>query len=191
MKAGVDNPNFFETDLNLQRLLKRHLGASFARWRPRLSSFGAWVAGEVDRAAAYTDRHAPPILEAYERDGRLVNRILQNPAWLSVSREAYRLGVVGHNYCEDPAPFLLTFAMGYLLSQADVSLHCPVTMTGAVAYVLSRYGSSGLKARYLKGLTRMDGEAVTGGTWATEQHGGSDIGATTTTAQVHRTIITA
>ena len=28
----------------------------------------------------------------------------------------------------------------------------------------------------------MDGQAKTGGTWATEQHGGSDVGATTTTA---------
>jgi MFS superfamily sulfate permease-like transporter len=28
--------------------------------------------------------------------------------------------------------------MGYLLSNADVSIHCPVTMTGAVAYVLDR-----------------------------------------------------
>ena len=184
MTAGVDSPNFYEADFNLQRLLERHLGASLAKWRPMLSSFGAWVAREVDQAAAYTDRHAPPILEAYERDGRLVNRILQNPAWRSVSREAYRCGVVGLNHGEDPAPFLLTFAMGYLLSQADVSLHCPVTMTGAVAYVLARYGSSALKSRYLESLTRMDGEALTGGTWATEQHGGSDIGATTTTARL-------
>src|SRR5262249_46852695 len=136
MTAGVDSPNFYEADFNLQRLLERHLGASLAKWRPMLSSFGAWVACEVDRAAAYTDRHAPPILEAYERDGSLVNRIIQNPAWRSVSREAYRRGVVGLNHGDDPAPFLLTFAMGYLLSQADVSLHCPVTMTGAVAYVL-------------------------------------------------------
>jgi acyl-CoA dehydrogenase len=183
MKAGAESPNFFETDLNLQRLLERHLGASFAEWRPRLSAFGAWVAREVDPAAAYTDRHAPPILEAYERDGRLVNRILQNPAWLAVSREAYRLGVVGFNHSEHPAPFLLTFAMGYLLSQADVSLHCPVAMTGAVAYVLARHGPKALRSRYLECLTRMDGEALTGGTWATEQHGGSDIGATTTTAR--------
>ena len=84
----------------------------------------------------------------------LANRIRQNPGWEAVSREAYRRGVVGLNYGEAPAPFLLTFAMGYLLSQADVSLHCPVTMTGAVAYILSRHGPAAVRERYLPLLTR-------------------------------------
>ncbi len=183
MACAADSANFFEADRNLQHLLRRHLGDAFEGWRPGLSAFGAWVATEVDRAAAYTDRHAPPVLQAYAPDGSLANRILQNPGWLAVSREVYRRGAVGLNHDESPAPFLLTFAMGYLLSQADVSLHCPVTMTGAVAYVLSRHAPAGLRERYLPLLTRRDGEALTGGTWATELHGGSDIGATTTSAR--------
>jgi acyl-CoA dehydrogenase len=175
--------NFFNADRDLQRALARSLGPAFEGWRPMLADFGAWVAAEVDAAAAYTDRHAPPVLEAYGTDGKIANRILQNPGWLAVSREAYRRGVVGLNYGAAPAPFLLTFAMGYLLSQADVSLHCPVTMTGAVAYVLARHGPAAVRGRYLPMLTRRDGEALTGGTWATELHGGSDIGGTTTVAR--------
>ena len=175
--------NFFGADLNLQRALARSLGPAYDGWRPMLSDFGAWVATEVDAAASYTDRKAPPVLEAYGPDGRNANRILQNPGWLAVSREAYRRGVVGLNYGETLAPFLLTFTLGYLLSQADVSLHCPVTMTGAVAYVLARHGPVALRERYLPMLTRRDGEALTGGTWATELHGGSDIGGTTTVAR--------
>jgi alkylation response protein AidB-like acyl-CoA dehydrogenase len=175
--------NFFISDVDLQGRLRRVLGASYDSWQPLLADFGSWVAGEVDEAAAYTDRHAPPILAAYEADGRLANRILQNPGWLTVSREAYRRGVVGLNYGAAPAPFLLTFTLGYLLSQADVSLHCPITMTGAVAYVLARHAPPALRQRYLPELTRMDGQALTGGTWATERHGGSDIGATTTVAR--------
>ena len=175
--------NFFDADLNLQRALARSLGPAYDGWRPMLSDFGAWVATEVDAAASYTDRKAPPVLEAYGPDGRNANRILQNPGWLAVSREAYRRGVVGLNYGETLAPFLLTFTLGYLLSQADVSLHCPVTMTGAVAYVLARHGPVALRERYLPMLTRRDGEALTGGTWATELHGGSDIGGTTTVAR--------
>ena len=73
--------------------------------------------------------------------------------------------------------------MGYLLSEADVALHCPVTMTGAVAYVLDRFAPRDTRTKYLSQLTRMDGAALSGGTWATELHGGSDIGATTTTAR--------
>jgi alkylation response protein AidB-like acyl-CoA dehydrogenase len=56
-------------------------------------------------------------------------------------------------------------------------------MTGAVAYILSRHGPPAVRERYLPRLTRTDGAALTGGTWATEQHGGSDIGGTTTVAR--------
>ncbi|MEA2778475.1 MAG: acyl-CoA dehydrogenase [Rhodospirillaceae bacterium] len=181
--AEVPSCKFFDSDLNLQRTLARLMERSAARWTAKLSAFGGWVGEEVDRSAAYTDRHGRPILATYDREGRVVNRIIKNPAWEAVSREVYRRGAVGLNYGDDPAPFLITFAMGYLLSQADVSLHCPVTMTGAVAYVLDRYAPAAIKARYLPELTRMDGQALSAGTWATELHGGSDIGATTTTTR--------
>jgi alkylation response protein AidB-like acyl-CoA dehydrogenase len=111
-----------------------------------------------------------------------VNAIRHDPGWEAVSREVYRRGIVGLNYATPPAPFLVTFAMGYLLSQADVSLHCPATMTGAVAYVLDRHGPAALRRDWLPALVRTDGEALTGGTWATELSGGSDVGGTTTVA---------
>src|ERR1700747_3501545 len=154
--------NFFDEDRELQRALGQELRPAAARWHEAVSSFGAWVASDVDRAAAYTDRQAPPVLQAYDADGRIANRIVKNPAWEAVSREAYRRGAVGLNYGEGPAPFLVTFAMGYLLSQADVALHCPVTMTGALAYVLDRHAPAAVKARYLHSLTRMDGHALSG-----------------------------
>jgi alkylation response protein AidB-like acyl-CoA dehydrogenase len=175
--------NFFLADRNLLRLLGERAPAAFERWRGTLADFGAWVASDVDKAASYTDRVAPPVLEPYDRDGSLVNRIRHNPAWENVAAEVYRRGAVGLNYRDDPAPFVVTFAMGYLLSQADVSLHCPVTMTGAVAYVLDRFAPPAIRRRYLPLLVRMDGHALTGGTWVTEMHGGSDVGGTTTVAR--------
>jgi len=51
-----------------------------------------------------------------------------------------------------------------------------------VAYVWLACARRGAPA-VLYDVVRMDGRAKTGGTWATEQHGGSDVGATTTTAQ--------
>jgi alkylation response protein AidB-like acyl-CoA dehydrogenase len=175
--------NFFDDDRDLHAVLGRIAPDALDRWRGRLSEFGAWVAGEVDAQADHTHRHAPPVLEAYDGDGRLTNRIRLNPAWLEVSRRVYEHGVVGLNHGADPAPFAITFAMGYVLAQADISLHCPVTMTGAVAYVLDRFAPPDVRETYLGELTRMDGLALTGGTWATELHGGSDVGATTTTAR--------
>ena len=175
--------NFFDDDRELEAVLGRIAPAALDRWRGRLSEFGGWVAGEVDAQAEHTHRHAPPVLEAYDGDGNLTNRIRVNPAWREVSQRVYEHGIVGLNYGGDPAPFAITFAMGYILAQADISLHCPVTMTGAVAYVLDRFAPAAVRDAYLGELTRTDGGALTGGTWATELHGGSDVGATTTTAR--------
>jgi alkylation response protein AidB-like acyl-CoA dehydrogenase len=147
----------------------------------RLRDFREWVLTDVDEQANYTDRYAPPALQAYDRDGELINRIVANPVYDAQHQECYRRGIIGLPYKES-APHLLSFTMGYLLSQADISLHCPITLTGAVAYVLGYHASKKLRSEYLHELVRMDGRTKTGGTWATEKHGGSDVGATTTVA---------
>ena len=154
----------------------------FARYRGDLNAFREWVRTAVDAQAATTDHDAPPRLETYDRDGRVVNRIIANPTYTAQHQEVYARGLVGRPY-RDGAPHLLSFAMGYLLSQADISLHCPATLTGAVAYVLGHFAPPPVRARYLDAVTRMDGHTATGGTWATELHGGSDVGATTTEAR--------
>ncbi len=179
----VRGENLYALDCELRALLAALEPAEAEKWRDTLFDFGAFAGGPADEEAEYTDLHAPPRLEPYDRDGNLVNRIVHNPLWDATAREVYERGVVGLNYGEDPASFLITFAMGYLLSQANPSLHCPVTMTGALAYVIDRFAPESVRARYLKELIRRDGQALTGGTWATELHGGSDVGATTTVAR--------
>ncbi len=152
-----------------------------AGYSRQLAEFSQWVGTEVEEQANYTDRYAPPQLETYDRNGEVVNRIVCNRWYDEQHREVYRRGIIGLPYAEN-APHLLTFTMGYLLSQSDISLHCPVTLTGAVAYVLGSHVPEDIRRQYLQDLVRMDGLAKTGGTWATEQHGGSDVGATTTRA---------
>jgi len=147
----------------------------------QLADFRYWVYTDVDAQANYTDRYAPPALETYDRDGEIINHVVVNRLYDDQHQEVYRRGIIGLPYAEK-APHLLTFAMGYLLSQADISLHCPVTLTGAVAYVLSVHAPDAVRQRFVDDLVRMDGFAKTGGTWATELHGGSDLGATTTAA---------
>ncbi len=147
----------------------------------KLSEFRDWVLTEVEDQANYTDRYAPPSLETYDRNGEVVNRIVSNPRYDEQHQEIYRRGAIGLPYAEG-APHVLSFTMGYLLSQADISLHCPVTLTGAVAYVLGYHADKSIRVEYLDDVVRMDGRTKTGGTWATEKHGGSDVGATTTRA---------
>lgn len=175
--------NFFEIDRDLHFVLQGLDAKAAKRWHRTLHDFGAWAGGPLDDEAAYTDRHAPPRLVPYDRTGRLINHVATNPLWDEAAREIYRRGIVGLNHVENPAPYIVTFAMGYLTSQSDVSLHCPATMTHAVAHVLARFAPRPVRERYLHALTRMDGKALSAGTWATELHGGSDIGATTTIAR--------
>ena len=152
-----------------------------AEYSAQLVEFCDWVLTDVDAQANYTDRYAPPAVETYDRNGEVVSRVVSNRWYEEQHQELYRRGIIGLHYVED-APHLLTFTMGYLLAQADISLHCPVTLTGAVAHVLASHASEAVRQRYLYDIIRMDGSAKTGGTWVTEQHGGSDVGATTTVA---------
>jgi alkylation response protein AidB-like acyl-CoA dehydrogenase len=167
-------------DLYLEPWLTAHV-PRMAEYSAKLADFCDWVLKEVDAQANYTDRYAPPSLETYDRNGEVVNRVVANPWYEEQHQELYRRGIIGLPYAED-APHLLTFAMGYVLAQADISLHCPVTLTGAVAYVLGSHAPEAVRSRFLHDVVRMDGHTKTGGTWATEQHGGSDVGATTTVA---------
>lgn len=181
--APVHGQNFFAIDADLHAVIAGRQPEQFERWRDTLSDFGAWVGGPLDVEAKYTDRYGPPVLQPYGPDGALTNHIAYNPLWTEASCDIYRRGIVGLNYGADPASYLITFVMGYLTSQSDVSLHCPATMTGAVAHVLNRFAPDAVRNTYLPDLIRMDGEALTAGTWATERHGGSDVGATQTVAR--------
>ncbi len=173
--------NFFESDLNLQRLLERIEPDMLERNFDRLKDFGKWTGGELDEQASYSDRYAPPQLETHNKLGQKQSKVIFNPKYEQCHQEAYERGTIGLAFQDkDPEPHLLTFTMGYMLSQTDISVHCPVTMTGAVAYVLDKYAPKAVRDEYLYDMTRMDGAAKTGGTWCTELHGGSDVGATTT-----------
>ena len=174
----MNNPTSF--DCYLEPWLTARV-PRLADYAPQLAAFHSWVLKEVDAQANYTDRYAPPALETYDRNGEVVNRIVANRWYNEQHEELYRRGIIGLPYTEQ-APHLLTFTMGYILAQADISLHCPVTLTGAVAYVLGSHAPDAVRQRFLYDVVRMDGLAKTGGTWATEQHGGSDVGATTTAA---------
>ena len=181
--AATRGLNFFDLDNDLQRLLGRLAPDLLARHGERLSGFGAWVGGPLDAQADYTNRHAPPRLETHGNDGERAGRVINNPLYLECHREAYRRGAIGLAFGPGAAPHLFSFTCGYLLSSADVSIHCPVTMTGAVAYVLDRLAPAPVRDSFLPDLVRLDGTAKSAGTWATELHGGSDVGASTTRAE--------
>lgn len=180
--------NFYDLDDNLQRFLQRNFPALLKRQEARLRDLGEWVGGALDEQAEYSDRYAPPRLQPQPvtrgQTGPRRNQVIFNDRYEEAQREIYRRGVIGLAFAEqDPEPHSLSFMMGYLLSHSDISTHCPVTMTGAVAYVVQKFATPEVREKYLHESTRMDGQAKTGGTWATEKHSGSDVARTQTTAR--------
>lgn len=184
--------NFYTLDHNLNAFLRRSGVDVLNRDDADLRSLGEWVGGELDEQAEYSDRYAPPTLE--QRlvrsgiPGERRNVMVFNPRYEAAQKEIYQRGVIGKAYEGNrDNPHLVSFIMGYLLSQSDISTHCPVTMTGAVAYVLQNFAPDHVRNDYLHESIRTDGEAKTGGTWATEKHSGSDVPKTQTTAKKCRT----
>ncbi len=176
--------NFYDLDVNAQRLLARLAPDMLKRNEDRLRDFGAFTGGPLDEQASHSDRHAPPRLETHNKTGEKRTRVIFNRDYETCHQEAYQKGTIGLAFQnQDAEPHLLSFTMGYMLSQADISVHCPVTMTGAVAYILDKFAPKDVRDAYLNDVIRMDGQTKTGGTWATELHGGSDVGATTTVAK--------
>lgn len=177
--------NFYTEDRFLQNMLEREDSAFLARHSGRFEATGAFVADELDRQAS---------------DNDVQNRTVLNGTTVQVHKEyeaahqkAYELGAIAPAFVRGEGKkgargarkerHLLPFVMGYMLSKSDISVHCPVTMTGAVAYILDQFAPESVRDAYLPELLRQDGKTSTGGTWATESHSGSDVGRTTTIAR--------
>ena len=183
--------NYFLEDPNFQFLCESVMGADvFARARPHLTDLGAIAGDELDALAAVADRN-PPVLRAFDEQGRRVDEVVRHPAYrrmeeiafsrFGLAAMAHRPGVLGW---PGRAPQVLKYALSYLFAQSEFGLLCPVNMTDSCARMLGAFGSDELKARYLPHLTSTDPDTLWQGTqWMTERTGGSDVGASTTAAR--------
>jgi acyl-CoA dehydrogenase len=183
--------NYFLEDQSFQFLCESVMGADvYERARPHLTDLGAIAGDELDALAAVADRN-PPVLRAFDEQGRRVDEVVRHPAYrrmeeiafsrFGLAAMAHRPGVLGW---PGRAPQVLKYALSYLFAQSEFGLLCPVNMTDSCARMLGAFGSDELKARYLPHLTATDPETLWQGTqWMTERTGGSDVGASTTVAR--------
>jgi acyl-CoA dehydrogenase len=125
--------------------------------------------------ARLADRHRP-VLERYDRSGDRVDRITYHPAYEEMTRRAYGFGLIRPADAQGPFPHLVKFALGYLFSQGEAGLYCPVCCTDGVARILERFEPD-LAARFVPRLTATDpDELLQGAMFMTEKGGGSDLG---------------
>lgn len=176
---GVRGRDFYTTDKVLRASLAAALTESeMERAEPLLEEMGRLSGGPIDAQAEYSDRYARPRLESHDRGGNITNFVRYNPLYEESARSVYRLGIVGCNYGDGSLPYLVHFALGYLLSQSDPALYCPVTLTASVAKLIADRGDELLRSRFLPGLTAWRvGGYLDAATAVTEVFGGSDVGA--------------
>ncbi|MDU0957126.1 MAG: acyl-CoA dehydrogenase family protein, partial [Bradyrhizobium sp.] len=182
--------NFYRADPALSDLLRIHLPDTlFRHLTPHLDRLGELAGGYLDECARLADRHGP-VLHQRDRFGRDMQWIEYHPAYRELERAAFgefgihamsiRKGILGW---PDKYPVVAKHAFTFLFNQAEFGLGCPINVTDGCAKLLASFGSDGLKARYLDGLTQTDMRKLTqGGQFMTEKEGGSDVGTLTTVA---------
>ena len=185
--------NLFRADPALASLARLYLPADLAdHLLPHLDRLGALAGSTLDALAGQADRN-PPILHARTRRGEDQQSIAKHPAYREMERFAFaefglaalshRGGVLGW---PAPMPAAAKYLLTYLFAQAEFGLLCPVSMTDSLTRTLRKFGSDDLIARHLPALLSTDlDEMAQGAMFMTEQGAGSDVGATSVTADVN------
>jgi acyl-CoA dehydrogenase len=178
--------NYWEHDPVLRREVRRTLPDDDVAWaESHLSEYGELVGTTVADNADVVDDN-PPELRTYDRDGEVVNDVEYHPAHVENERLTYEAGGVADSFRAPPdraRPVSLTYnlAVGYLLGMVDIGLGCPFAMTAGAALVLETFSDHD---GYFRALTARDhDDLLTGAMFLTEIQGGSDVGATETTAE--------
>lgn len=157
------------------RIADRPLSAEEGR---AIAEFGRFCREELEPAAVEIDRSARPGLRAPSRGASGVPEVRLSASHRRMLDRLYASGLaLGPTRSARDWP--VAFALMH--EAAEIGFLCSATVTLATVYALAKWGSSDLRERYLTELVATRGRAQ-GATWATEEQGGSDLGANATHA---------
>ncbi|HWB64897.1 MAG TPA: acyl-CoA dehydrogenase family protein [Chitinophagales bacterium] len=184
--------NFYASDKILQHYLKNHVSAEGLDYmQSRLDYTGIEAAGKMNGLSLLADKNGP---EVVKRNfwGETINEIRFHPAYwelmdVAVKSEMFRVkwepglrSKFGHEGQR------LGFASGYLYAMSECGQYCPLCMTDGVARLIDIFCDEDDKERLLPHIyTQNTPEFYTGAMYLTEKTGGSDVGASITTATHH------
>ena len=180
--------SYVDQDPALPGVLAGTLGAEWREWlAPRLADVGARAATTWNDLAA-TANEQPPRLRTHNRWGERVDVVEVHPAYDQLAREVYEAGVVWPRFTPilngRQAPWAVVFAIGYVMSQAEQGLFCPVCLTAGTAWLLERFSDEAQREAYLPRVAAADYDRLwEGAMFLTEKAGGSDVGAVETVAR--------
>jgi alkylation response protein AidB-like acyl-CoA dehydrogenase len=151
----------------------------------QLSTLGELAGGEL-YLEQLNDRLNEPRLTHWDPWGNRVDRIELTPLWRRAARIALEYGLNAIPYERRDGRHSRThqFALVYLFHPSSDMYTCPLAMTDGAARTLLEANNRALIARALPHLTSRDPDSFwTSGQWMTEASGGSDVGASLTTAR--------
>ena len=183
--------NIYRADRDAAPLFAHYLPKDlFAYLEPIFDHLGGLAGDRLDRLASIADKN-PPVLSVRSRTGEDRNRIEKHPAYVELERFAFGdfgLAAISHRGAlgwNEPMPPAAKYALTFLFTQSEFGLMCPVSMTNSLTRTLKRFGDRRLIERYFDNLTSTDlDHLMQGAMFMTEQAGGSDVGAITTSAVI-------
>ena len=181
--------NFYFSDRILRNHLKQTASpAGLSYLHDKLEWTGAQAAGPMNPLSLQADKHGPVLVK---RDflGNNINHISFHPAYgelmkVAVRSEMFRVkwepGLTAKFATEKHR---LGFGPGYLYAMSESGQYCPLCMTDGVARLIDLFCDEEDKARLLPHIyTDKAEDFFTGAMFLTEKTGGSDVGASITTA---------
>jgi alkylation response protein AidB-like acyl-CoA dehydrogenase len=168
--------DWFADDPALRRFLAANLSPdSWKQLEPRLARLGQDAPRRIDALARAADARPPRLV-----DGRVVF----DESYHALQRAARQHEAFTYSWLHEGAGRLETLALGYLFAQAESGYYCPGCMTDGAAFVLSRHARDEVKRDVVPRLVQRSADgAYEGAMLLTEPQGGSDVGATRTTAR--------
>jgi alkylation response protein AidB-like acyl-CoA dehydrogenase len=177
--------NQYREDPFLLEYLRRKLPAAMLEEiEPELDEMGRLAGGELYQMQL-DDRLHEPVLTQWDAWGHRVDRIELTPLWREAAPLAARSGLIAISYEAKHGRHsrIHQFTNIYLFHPSTDVYTCPLAMTDGAARTLLAAGNSALIERAIPHLTSRDPtEAWTSGQWMTETTGGSDVGASLTSA---------
>ncbi len=177
--------NQYQEDALLREFLARNLPPEVLRSiEPELVEMGEQAGGELYRLQL-ADRLHEPALTQWDAWGNRVDEIELSPLWQRAAPLAAQSGLVAIPYEAKHGRYsrLHQFANVYLFHPSTDVYTCPLAMSDGAARTLLSSGHKEAIRRAISHLTSRDpAHAWTSGQWMTETTGGSDVGASLTTA---------
>ncbi|HEY9792483.1 MAG TPA: acyl-CoA dehydrogenase family protein [Candidatus Obscuribacterales bacterium] len=181
--------NRYENDAALKQIISK-LPPEAKKWaEPVLHEVGEISAEQLVALAQIANKQTPQ-LQPMDKFGNRVDHLEFHPAYIKLREASYGAGIIGNYYDPQVRKVLgdnneiVKFAHGYLFSQAEQGLYCPICMTDGVAFLVEKYGTKQQKQEFIPHLTSRNlDELWEGAMFLTEKAGGSDVGAVETIAK--------